>query len=219
MERDRVNFCLWFMWAWRVCVWDVNRGEVHWASELVQSGFWHARAVHTNFIGSRWHDSPYGLAATACSLWTYPQILLSVCPVMLHALTRINSAVLIPLKSRQKSNVRPVRTSQPFFVSASSVFSLTGSLLRCWLCDISEGGFLLCLIHLSVLPSVWQGLNYCGEHKGPHPTWFICTDLRSPAECKENISSVSSKTFHHPRSSYIVRWYFHSIVQMYYAGI
>lgn len=79
-----------------VCVWDVNRGEVHWASELVQSGFWHARAVHTNFIGSRWHDSPYGLAATACSLWTYPQILLSVCPVMLHALTRINSAVWFP---------------------------------------------------------------------------------------------------------------------------
>ncbi len=98
MERDRVNFCLWFMWAWRVCVcvWDVNRGEVHWASELVQSGFWHARAVHTNFIGSRWHDSPYGLAPTACSLWTYPQILLSVCPVMLHALTRINSAVWFP---------------------------------------------------------------------------------------------------------------------------
>ncbi len=126
---------------------------------------------------------------------------------------------LIPLKSRQKSNVRPVRTSQAFFVSASSVFCLTGSLLRCWLCDISEGGFLLCLIHLSVLPSVWQGLNYCGEHKGPHPTWFICTDLCSPAECKENISSVSSKTFRHPRSSYIVRWYFHSIVQMYYAGI
>lgn len=51
------------------------------------------------------------------------------------------------------------------------------------------------------------------------PTWFICTDLRSPAECKENISSVSSKTFHRPRSSYIVRWYFHSIVQMHYLYI
>lgn len=36
-----------------VCVRDVNRGGVHRASELVQSGFWHARAVHTNFIGSR----------------------------------------------------------------------------------------------------------------------------------------------------------------------
>lgn len=60
-----------------------------------------------------------------------------------------------------------------FFVSASSVFCLTGSLLCCWLCDISEGGFLLCLIHLSVLPSVWQVLNYCGEHKGPHPTHLI----------------------------------------------
>lgn len=103
MERDGVNFCLWFMWALRarVCVWDVNRGEVHWASELVQSVFWHARAVHTNFVGSWWHDSPHGLAATASTrvrvrLWTHLQILLSVHPVMLHALTRINSAVWFP---------------------------------------------------------------------------------------------------------------------------
>lgn len=84
-----------------VCVWDVNCGEVHWASELVQSVFWHARAVHMNFVGSRWHDSPHGLAATASTrvrvrLWAYLQILLSLRPVMLHALTRINSAVWFP---------------------------------------------------------------------------------------------------------------------------
>ncbi len=94
MERDRVNFCLWFMWARRV--WDVNRGEVHWASELVQSGFWHVRAVHTNFnrLPVTWQSlRARGDCVFAVNI---PRILLSVRPVMLHALTRINSAVWFP---------------------------------------------------------------------------------------------------------------------------
>ncbi len=171
MERDRVNFCLWFMWARRV--WDVNRGEVHWASELVQSGFWHVRAVHTNFnrLPVIWQSlRARGDCVFAVNILSDPFVCAS-CDVTCTDSDKQRS--LIPLKSRQKSNLRPVRTSQPFFVSASSVFCLTGSLLRCWLCDISEGGFLLCLIHLSVLPSVWQVLNYSGEHKGPHPTHLI----------------------------------------------
>lgn len=203
-----------------VCVWDVNRGEVHWASELVQSGFWHARAVHTNFIDSRWHDSPYGLTATACLLWTYPQILLSVRPVMLHALTRINSAVWFP------SN--PGRRATSGLFAPLSLFSSPHPVCFAWqgLCCVVG-----CVTFRRVdFCSVWSICLY--SHQSGRfwitagntkdlilPTWFICTDLRSPAECKENISSVSSKTFRRPRSSYIVRWYFQSIVQMYYAGI
>ncbi len=141
-------------------------------------------------IDYRWHDSPYGLAATACSLWTYPRILLSVRPVMLHALTRINSAVWFPSNPGRRA-ASGLFAPLSLFVSASNVCLLdrvSAALLVVW----HFGGWIFALSDPFVCTPISPGqvLNYSGEHKGPHPTH---TDLSAQIYARR---LSAKKTFH-----------------------
>lgn len=162
---------------------------------------WCSQAVHTNFISPRRHPVPAGLLARRR---TNLQIPPSVCFVMSHALTQINSAVWF--SSNLAEEQRQIRSH---LTVSLACFAWRG--LGCAFGWVTFRRVDFCSVWSICLYSHQSGrfwITAANTKDLVQPTWFIGTDQLSPAERKENISSVSSKTFHRPRSSYIALWYF-----------
>lgn len=148
------------------------------------------------------------------------QILPFVCFVMSHALTQINSAVWFSSNLAEEQ-----RQIDSHLTVSSACFAWQG--LGCAFGCVTFRRVDFCSVWSICLYSHQSGrfwITAANTKDLVQPTWFIGTDLLSPAERKENISSVSSKTFHRPRSSYIALWYFspccadvlHECVHRYY---